>query len=115
MKTIIAGSRSIDNYKELCNLIKESDFIITEVISGGAKGVDKLGERYAIEHNINLNIMNAQWQLYGRSAGYIRNQQMSSYADALILLWDGVSKGSLNMLNIATKDKLFIYSKILSS
>ena len=101
MKTVIAGSRSINNINYLYKAIQESGFEITEVVSGGAKGVDKLGEQYAKAHNIKVTGFPAEWNKYGKAAGVIRNQKMAEYADALIAVWDGSSKGTLNMITNA--------------
>jgi hypothetical protein len=113
MKVIIAGSRSITDYKTVESAIKESKFEITEIISGGARGVDKLGELYAVNNNIKLTIMKADWDKHGKSAGYIRNQEMSEIAEAVIILWDGASKGTKNMLEVSIKKGLKSYVKKL--
>jgi hypothetical protein len=101
MKVIIAGSRSITSYDKLVKTIEQSGFDITEIVSGGARGVDTLGEHYAHNNNIPLTIIKAEWDKYGRSAGYKRNVQMADYADALIALWDGESRGTRHMITIA--------------
>ena len=100
MRTIIAGSRTITNYIELLIAIKKIDWEITTIISGGARGADKLGERYAKRHNIPLEIYPANWNLYGKRAGPIRNAQMAeeAKAEALICLWNGKSTGSADMI-----------------
>jgi len=79
-----------------------------EIVSGGADGVDKLGERYAKEHNHKLTIMNADWKQYGKVAGPIRNRQMAEYADALIAFWLDSSKGTKNMIDTAREKRLLI-------
>jgi len=112
MKTIIAGSRTITDYALVEQAIMESGFEITEVVSGGANGVDALAIRYAVQHNIPYVILYASWAKHGKSAGPIRNKEMAEYAEALILVWDGKSRGSSNMLNIAKKLKLKIFEKV---
>ena len=77
MKVIIAGSRNIVDYEVVKEAIEESQFTIKKVVSGGAKGVDALGERYADEMNIPLVIFFADWNTHGRSAGPIRNKKMA--------------------------------------
>ena len=102
MKTIIAGSRSITDPAVLRDALVKIDYTITEVISGGCpQGADALGEAWAQENNIPLIIYKANWDKYGRSAGMIRNELMASVADACICLWDGVSKGTAHMAEIA--------------
>lgn len=107
-KIIIAGGRDFDDYellKRICdNLIKYKDSV--EIVSGGANGADKLGERYAKENNMNLRIFPADWYKFGKSAGYKRNLQMASYADVLIAFWDGKSKGTGHMIDLAKKHGL---------
>ena len=109
MKTIIAGSRSIRSYGYLLNAISSSGFKITKVISGGAKGADKLGELYANRKSIPLEIVEADWELYGKRAGMIRNSQMAERADALIAIWDGTSSGTKHMIKVAKEKGLKVY------
>lgn len=99
MKLIIAGSRSITDYTILCDCISRSDFSISEVVSGCARGVDTLGERWAIEHSIPIHKFPANWGRFGRAAGMYRNAEMADYADAAIILWDGESRGTLDMID----------------
>lgn len=108
MRVIIAGSRDISNYTLLQEAITSSGFIPTEVISGGAYGVDRLGEQYAKTNNLTLSVFRADWELFGKSAGPIRNKQMAQYAQALIALWDGVSRGTHDMIKQAIQNGLKI-------
>lgn len=103
MIVIIAGSRDITDYSVVYEAILESGWKddITEVVSGGANGVDKLGERFAKEHNLPVSRFLANWTKYGKKAGYIRNQEMARNAEALIAVWDMKSKGTANMIEIA--------------
>ena len=103
-RVIIAGSRGFDNYDLLCayadyKLSKITDEI--EIVSGWAKGADQLGERYAKERGYSLRIFPAEWDIYGKRAGYLRNVKMAEYADALLAFWDGKSVGTKNMINEA--------------
>ena len=115
MKLIIAGSRNFDNYElaeKIINFYIERNKIDTkklEIISGGAKGADKLGERYAKEHNIKLACYKANWVKYGKQAGIVRNSQMAKEGDALIAFWDGISRGTKNMIETALRRKLDVY------
>ncbi len=113
-KVIIAGSRSITDYEELKKAIIDSKLDISFVISGGANGVDKMGERYARENKDTITglwIFKADWDKYGKKAGHIRNKQMAEHADALIALWDGTSPGTKDMIQIALKKRLYVYAK----
>lgn len=111
MKTIIAGSRLITDYEIVVKAVQAANFTISEVVSGCARGVDKLGERYATEHNIPIHHMPAQWGKLGKKAGVIRNQEMAQYAEQLIAVWDGQSKGTANMIDEAKSRhlKVFVY------
>lgn len=97
MKTIIAGSRIITDQSIVNKAIVDSKFNIIEVVLGGARGVDDCGLQYARENNLKFKIFVADWASYGKAAGPIRNRQMAEYAEQLILVWDGISKGSKNM------------------
>ena len=99
MKVIIAGSRHMaDNLALVEDAVVASKFSITEVVSGCARGADKLGERWANLRNLPVKRFPADWNNYGKAAGPVRNRQMRDYADALIVfIWDK-SRGSENML-----------------
>lgn len=112
-RVIIAGGRDIIDYNLVCKAIKESQFVIDEVVCGKARGVDSLGEKWAKENNISIRDFPAEWDIYGKSAGYVRNEQMGKYGTHLILVWDGKSRGSASMLKIAQRNKLIIFKKII--
>lgn len=103
-KVIIAGSRDFDNYCWLADIADQllKDETDVEIVSGTARGADSLGEQYALERKYKLTKFPANWDLYGKSAGYRRNVEMGNYADALIAFWDGESKGTKHMIDIAT-------------
>jgi len=118
MRTIIAGSRGISDVRLVKEAVEKSDFLITEIVSGHARGVDKAGERYAESADIDLVIFPANWNKHGYSAGHIRNERMARYAIAdesrpggLIAIWDGVSRGTKNMIDTANRLglKVFIF------
>lgn len=97
MKTIIAGSRDFDSFAlvdETCEFLG-----ITEVVSGGARGADKVGELFAEYYRLPLKRFPANWEKYGRSAGHRRNAEMAKYADAAVVFWDGKSPGSKGMID----------------
>lgn len=102
MKLIIAGSRSITDITTVEAAIKSSMIDIskiTEVVSGTASGVDKLGEQWAKSKKLNIHQMPADWNKHGKKAGAIRNKQMGDYADMLVAVWDGKSKGTKQMID----------------
>ena len=113
MKVIIAGSRGIYDYNTILEAIKKSNFNISEVVSGKAIGVDQLGERYANENNISLKLFPANWTEHGKRAGYLRNEEMAEYADALIAVWDGASRGTKHMIDIANDKQLKVCIDII--
>ena len=98
MKVIVAGGRDFNNYKVLNNVLTMLSHNIDEVVSGDATGADTLGARWAEENNIPVHHFPADWEKYGKQAGYIRNAEMGEYADALVAFWDGKSKGTGHMI-----------------
>lgn len=109
MKVIIAGSRGVNSKRFVELAIKEAEFEITEVVSGGARGIDLLGEQWATENKIPITRFNAKWNALGKVAGMIRNAEMAVYADALIAIWDGKSKGTKHMIWTAERHRLKVY------
>lgn len=109
MKLIIAGSRYLNNVKYLdmidC-IIKQKQLEVKEVVSGGAKGIDTLGEIWARENGIPIVRFPADWEQYGNPAGFIRNAQMANYGTALLVIRLKSSKGSRSMLTEAIKARL---------
>lgn len=101
IKLLIAGGREFDNYPLLskyCDKIREH-YNIIEIISGTARGADRLGERYAMENNIPIKRFPADWNI-GKSAGYIRNKKMGEYCTNALIFWDCKSRGTKHMISI---------------
>lgn len=109
MKVIIAGSRSITNQQTVVQAIEQSGFDITEVVSGTARGVDRLGEAWAEQNNVPVKRFPADWRKWGYIGGFKRNEQMAEYADALIAIWDGGSGGTRHMIRIARERGLKVF------
>jgi hypothetical protein len=108
IKVIIAGGREFNDYNKLrdyCNYVLQKQKEI-EIVSGTARGADQLGERYATENGYSIKQFPADWDRLGKAAGFIRNEEMAKYADALIAFWDGKSKGTEHMINIAKQYNL---------
>lgn len=123
-KVIIAGGRNFNDYNLLrnkCNhYLKNKNNI--EIVTGLASGADSLAITYAKENNYTIKEFPAEWDnldikpviikkrkdgtLYNAYAGIHRNKEMAKYSDALILFWDGISKGSKSMLDLANKYNL---------
>lgn len=119
IKIIVAGSRNYNNYPKLKNTlnniigkISRSDI---EIVSGTATGADRLGEKYAKEHDLKCTRFPADWSKYGNKAGIVRNIKMLNYignSGILVLFWDEESKGSKHMLEIATEFGIIVYEVI---
>ncbi|MEA3387395.1 MAG: SLOG family protein [Patescibacteria group bacterium] len=103
MKTIIAGGRDFQD-KEMMNSILNNKNI-SQVVSGCAKGADFLGEIWAKENKKSIKYFPANWDTYGKRAGFKRNEDMAHYAECAIIFWDGKSKGSKHMIDYMKKLK----------
>lgn len=121
MRVVIAGSRDFGDYEFLKNKCIEcigaaANKRDVQIVSGRARGADRLGERFANEFGLSLAEFAAHWDQYGKSAGYIRNEQMARYAandnGHLIAFWDGESKGTLHMIKLAKKHGLKVHTFI---
>lgn len=99
MKLLIVGSRSIKDFDLSPYVPAEVD----TVISGGAGGVDSLAEKYADDRRISKYIIRPRYDLYGRAAPIKRNEEMVDMADAVLIVWDGVSKGTASTLKYCKK------------
>jgi hypothetical protein len=109
VKLIIAGGRYFNNYE----LLKEKvDYFLSnesgdiEIVSGKARGADSLGEKYAKEKGYPVKEFPAKWNEYGKRAGYLRNEEMALYATHCVCFWDGESKGTKHMIDLANKSNL---------
>jgi len=103
MKIAIIGSRSFTDYelfKVKCDAILSNSKSIT-IISGGAKGTDRLAEKYAAEKSIPILVYKANWDLHGKSVGMKRNVLMLNACTHVIAFWDGNSPGTLHMISQA--------------
>lgn len=129
MKVIVAGSRSIKDYGIVRQAILDSGLWALhkrklEIVSGGAGGVDTLGEEFATRNGLVLHRMPADWDSvdkpgaviryrngkpYNAAAGHWRNEDMAKFANALIAVWDGYSNGTKDMMKQAYDRDLFVY------
>jgi hypothetical protein len=115
MKVIIAGSRNLENYLLVEQAMHRCGYDVTEVVCGCADGADTLGERWARINNIPVTEMPANWDRDGKAAGPIRNREMANYADAAVIVWDGNSPGSRNMLAEIIRVKKPYYVQLTES
>ena len=97
MKLAIVGSRNFVDYKHLCENIDSRNLNL--IISGGAPGADSLAKRYAEDRKIPLQVFNADWKKFGKSAGFLRNTQIVDACDGLIAFWDGSSPGTRDTIS----------------
>ena len=103
MKVIVAGSRSVRDLAPVEEAIQQSGFQITELVSGGARGVDRLAEQWARGRGIPVRTFRPDWVRAGRGAGFASNREMADYADALVAVWDGQSRGTAHMVEAMRK------------
>ena len=110
-RVIVAGSRGFSNYDLMCSRL---DVLLTNrlpdvtIVSGMARGADLLGLRYAHEHGLHRSEYPADWRKLGKQAGFIRNEEMASNADALVAFWDGHSRGTKHMIDTARRKGLIV-------
>ena len=110
IKIIIAGGREFDNYQPLCdkldNLTRNYDTV--EIVCGEARGADLLGRKYGESRGLKVHSFPADWDEYGKSAGYRRNAEMADFADALVAFWDHKSKGTKHMIDLSEKKGIMV-------
>ena len=99
MKLLIAGSRGIENF-DLSDYIPDETELI---ISGGANGIDKLAEKYADKNKLSKLILRPRYHLYGKAAPIKRNESMVDLCDCVLVIWDGISRGTKYTIDYAKK------------
>ena|SRR5690606_32876749 len=112
MKVAIVGSRGINDYGLVRRKIiqyfwheytsKPLDF---SIVSGGARGVDALAKRFAEEFSIPIEEVKPDWEQWGKSAGIRRNIEIIRKCDVVLILWDGISKGTRHDIEEAYRQK----------
>ena len=115
-KLIVAGGRDFSDYTLLSEKLNNVRSVLwehniaddLEIVCGKARGADTLGETWAKKNHVGVKYFPADWDEYGKSAGYRRNGDMANYADALIAFWDGESRGTAHMINLATEKDLTV-------
>lgn len=114
MRIIIAGSRDLTDPSLVEEAVRRSGFLISEVVSGCARGVDTLAIRWADEHNIFVKRFPADenFALSADLGGFARNGEMAAYAEGLIAIWNSVSRGTENMIQHARARKLPVFIMI---
>lgn len=120
LKIGVVGSRGFNDYKLLKDTLDEYLDRVFVIVSGGAKGADSLGERWAKENNVKTLIIRPEWRdsegNYVPSAGFDRNEDIVDNSDIIIAFWDGLSRGTENTISIAKKqaklEKIVYYNKV---
>lgn len=110
-RIIVAGTRTFNDYALLSAWLDvlKYEYGRIEIVSGGAPGADSLGEKWAGSHGCSVWRITADWATQGRAAGPIRNRKMASAGDVLLVFWDGVSRGTANMIQEAKQRSLPIH------
>lgn len=109
LRTIIAGNRNFFDVGVVRQAVNECPWYISEFVSGGAPGVDAVGELIALERGERAKMFPAKWEMHGNAAGPKRNRAMATYAQGLVLVHDGRGPGSRNMLEEAKRAGLQIH------
>lgn len=117
-RIVVCGSRDFNDYEIAKEFIKEclnNEKIVGKIIilSGGARGADTIGERYALENGFETERYPAEWKSYGKKAGPIRNKKMAEACDIVICFWDGQSRGTKSMISCAEKLQKTVYIKMI--
>ncbi len=99
MKIAIIGSRNLE-VKNFGDYLPEG---VSEIVSGGAKGIDACAAEYAHANSLKLTEFLPEYDKYGRAAPIIRNKTIVEYADLVLALWDGKSKGTLSVIKYCEK------------
>ncbi len=115
-RVVVAGSRGFDDYtllaRKLDRLLHRK--VAPVILSGAARGADRLGEIYAAAQGIQVERYPAKWDRYGKNAGRIRNAEMAEAADAVVVFWDGKSPGTAHMVDVARRRGLEVRIVITS-
>lgn len=103
MKVAVIGSRNFQDYDRLKRILDL--YPIKVIVSGGAIGADSLGDKYADEKGLQKEIYKPDWDLFGKSAGFLRNTTIIENSNMVVAFWDGASKGTKDSLDKAKKLK----------
>lgn len=107
MRLLIAGSRNLfpkpTDIVQLLLLAEIDYFDVDEIVSGCAKGVDQCGEKFAEMCDIPVETFPALWNQHGKKAGVIRNAEMAEHCDKALIIWDGKTRGTKNMIDNMVK------------
>ena len=99
MKLAVIGSRNLV-IEDLGDYVSQE---VTEIVSGGAKGIDCCAAEFARSRGLKLTEFLPEYQVYGRAAPIKRNERIVDYADEVLAFWDGESKGTLSAIKYCEK------------
>ena len=105
MKLAIVGGRDFNDYELLLDVMDCHLMVPEKIISGGALGADRLGERWAKYYGVLIERFLPEWDKYGKSAGFLRNQTIVDNCDMVLAFWDGKSRGTADTIDKARKAK----------
>ena len=106
MRLLVAGSRGVEDREAMLKAIRSvttgnrPDLVI---LGGCPRGVDAMALRWAEKNHYPVDLYPAYWDKFGKAAGPIRNKTMVQEADHVVVVWDGKSRGSANVIKIATE------------
>lgn len=114
IKVVVAGGRDFNDYeildKTLVEILKSKGRPSEiEIVCGGARGADALGEKFAKKRKCKIKYFPADWDRFGKSAGYRRNAEMADHSDVLVAYWDQKSRGTMHMIDLAKKKGLEVH------
>jgi hypothetical protein len=119
MNVAIVGGRDFDDYEQFKSCVDGEKIKFKSIVTGGARGVDTLAERYAKEIGVPVKIYWPDWTNYGKAAGPIRNKQIIEGADCVIAFWDEKSPGTRSSIKIAEDLgkplTIFVYREVIKS
>ena len=103
-KVAVVGGRDFTDYLRMAKILNPVKYKIQYLVSGGAKGADQLAELYAKAYKVRIKIFDADWDTYGKKAGFLRNQDIVKEADIVIAFWNGKSKGTRHTIELAKEN-----------
>ena len=114
MRTVLAGSKCSTTYDDLIDAINAAPFDVTSIISGTNRWVDELGEYYANEHSLKIHRIRVKPE-YGKDANFIQKMEMVAMAEALIVLWGGMTQHTECLVNLARNRQIPIFNWIIKA
>ena len=112
MRVAIIGSRELGEsgqekccYNQICGSVPRN---CTEIVSGGAEGIDMLAQKYARENSLLFTRFDPEYGSYGKNAPLMRNAEIIKYADLVLAFWDGKSRGTAQAISLCCENNKLI-------